>query len=53
VFSKFNGLIYLIDTGMSRGANSGRGALLKVHQQAGKVVTTVIYVDGKTERLGP
>ena len=53
VFSKFNGLIYLIDTGMSRGANSGRGALLKVHQQAEQVTTTVIYADGKTASLEP
>ena len=32
MYQKFDGLIFLIDTGMSRGVNSGRGAASKNHR---------------------
>jgi hypothetical protein len=47
VYCKFNGLIFLLDTGMSRGQVSGREALLRVRQQLGHAVVSVVYVDGE------
>jgi len=47
MFTKFAGLVFMIDTGMSRGVDSGRGAVLWIRQ--GKA--TAVYADGKTEVL--
>ena len=47
MFSKFNGLVFMIDTGMSRGVDRGRGAVL--HISDGKA--TAVYADGKTALL--
>ena len=48
MFQKFDGLVFMIDTGMSRGQDSGRAALLKIH---GGTEATAIYADGQTRKL--
>jgi arylsulfatase A-like enzyme len=45
IFQKFDGEVFMIDTGMSRGANAGPAALLRIH--AGSEATAV-YADGHT-----
>lgn len=47
LYSKFNGLIFLIDTGMSRGQASGRGVLLRVRRELGSATVSGVYVDGE------
>jgi hypothetical protein len=52
VFQKFNGLVFLIDTGMSRGVSGGRGALL--HISNGSVHgASAVYADGTISVLVP
>jgi hypothetical protein len=55
MFTEFDGLIFFIDTGMSRGVDGGRGAVLHVQQidDAGKLKVTAVYADGKTESMLP
>jgi Calcineurin-like phosphoesterase len=48
VYGKYDGLIFLIDTGMSRGAAGGRGALLHIEPGDPHPVVTAVYADGKT-----
>jgi hypothetical protein len=50
MYQRFDGLVFLIDTGMSRGVASGRGALLHV---TGDSVhgATAVYADGTTRVL--
>jgi hypothetical protein len=48
MFTSFNGLLFMIDTGMSRGVDSGRGALLRIRQGN---TATAVYADGKTAVL--
>jgi arylsulfatase A-like enzyme len=48
LFQKFDGEVFMIDTGMSRGADSGRGALLLIHNDS---EPTAVYADGKTGTL--
>lgn len=50
MYQKFDGLVFLIDTGMSRGVASGRGALLKISNGSVHGVAAV-YADGTTETL--
>ncbi len=47
MFTKFEGLVFLIDTGMSRGVSGGRGAILRISH--GKA--TAVYADRKTALL--
>jgi hypothetical protein len=51
-FQKFGGLVFLIDTGMSRGVQSGRGALLKVSNGSAHGASA-IYADGTVQTLVP
>jgi hypothetical protein len=51
MFSRYDGLFFMIDTGMSRGVNNGRGALLQIHTTANHVVAAAVYGDGKTKLL--
>jgi hypothetical protein len=45
-------LVFLIDTGMSRGVQSGRGALLKVSNGSAHGASA-IYADGTVQTLVP
>ena len=47
MFQRF-GLLFLIDTGMSRGVDSGRGAVLHISQGS---KATAVYADGMTAVL--
>lgn len=53
IFTKFGGLFFMTDTGMSRGANSGRGGLLKIQEDANHIAATAIYSDGKSVSIFP
>ncbi|MDB5303949.1 MAG: putative serine/threonine phosphatase [Phycisphaerales bacterium] len=48
VYAKYDGLVFLIDTGMSRGAAGGRGALLHIEPGDPRPTATAVYADGKT-----
>jgi hypothetical protein len=48
MYCKYDGLVFLIDTGMSRGAAGGRGALLHVEPVASHPTATALYADGKS-----
>jgi Calcineurin-like phosphoesterase len=50
MYQKFNGLVFLIDTGMSRGVAGGRGALLHITDDSVHGATAV-YADGTTRTL--
>jgi hypothetical protein len=50
MYQKYDGLVFLIDTGMSRGVSSGRGALL--HITEGSVHgASAVYADDTTRTL--
>jgi diadenosine tetraphosphatase ApaH/serine/threonine PP2A family protein phosphatase len=51
IFTKFDGLVFMIDTGMSRGVDSGVGTLLKIHQADGASSVTTINSEGKSQPL--
>jgi hypothetical protein len=51
VFVHYNGLLFMIDTGMSRGAEDGRSALLRIHTTPQHVSAIAVYADGKTRVL--
>jgi len=52
MYQKFDGLVFLIDTGMSRGVAGGRGALLRISNGSAHGATAV-YADGTTQTLVP
>ena len=52
MYEKFDGLVFLIDTGMSRGVASGRGALLRISNGSAHGAAAV-YADGTTATLVP
>jgi hypothetical protein len=53
MFTKFDGLVYTIDTGMSRGVAGGRGAVLHIHTKdaTDDPTVTAVYMDGKEEAV--
>jgi len=51
IFGKFDGLIFMIDTGMSRGVDSSSGAILKIHQTDGALTVTTVSSEGKSQPL--
>ena len=51
MIQKFNGLVFLIDTGMSRGVDSGRAALLHIHEGNKHTVASAEYADGAVDEL--
>ena len=53
IIAKFGGLFFMIDTGMSRGANSGSGALLKIHLETDHFTAGAIHTDGKVVPVFP
>jgi hypothetical protein len=50
MYARYNGLVFLIDTGMSRGVNSGRGAVLHI-TPGGHPTVVAIYADGEKTGL--
>jgi hypothetical protein len=52
VYAKFDGLIFLIDVGMSRQIDRSKGAVLHIHKGDEKKVT-VLFPDGSEEKLWP
>jgi hypothetical protein len=46
MYGKYNGLVFMIDTGMSRGVQSGRGALLLIEPLKSHPTATALYADG-------
>jgi hypothetical protein len=52
VYQKFNGLIILIDVGMSRQIDRSKGALLHIHK-SDEAKATILFPDGSEEKLWP
>jgi hypothetical protein len=53
LFQNFDGLVFLIDVGMSRGVDDSKGALLHIHRDGDSETATAIYRDDGTKRLWP
>jgi hypothetical protein len=53
IFCGFGGMVFLIDTGMSRGVDGGPAALLKIHHDADRVSATAVFATGVTTTLWP
>lgn len=49
LFDNFGGLVFLIDTGMSRGVDYSKGALLRIENET----ATAIFADGSQEQMWP
>lgn len=53
MFDNFNGLVFLIDMGMSRGVDYSKGALLRIQREGGAETATAVFADGSQEQLWP
>ena len=53
MFENFNGLVVLIDVGMSRGVDYSKGALLRIARDGGNESATVLFAEGSQQRLWP
>lgn len=53
IFTIYGGMVFLIDTGMSQGVNSGRGALLKIHREGDQVSASAVYSVSGSSTLWP
>ena len=53
MFTKFDGLVFLIDTGMSRAVGHSKGALLRIEQEGGRETATAVFANGTQTRLWP
>jgi hypothetical protein len=51
MYCKYDGLVFLIDTGMSRGVQDGRGAVLRIESQEKSLRADAIYIDGSSKLL--
>jgi len=51
MFTKFDGLIFMIDTGMSRGVDNGPPAILKIQQTPNANTAYLITASGKSQLL--
>ncbi|MBV8780987.1 MAG: metallophosphoesterase [Phycisphaerae bacterium] len=51
MMQKYDGLVFFIDTGMSRGVNSGRGAVLAIHNGEKHMSVSAEFADGRSELL--
>jgi hypothetical protein len=51
MFANFNGLFFIIDTGMSRGVDSGLGAVLQIDGIGTQPVATALYANGSSQVL--
>ncbi len=53
MFENFEGLVFLIDMGMSRGVDYSKGALLRIERGSGGETATAVFADGTQKRLWP
>ncbi|HYI10891.1 MAG TPA: metallophosphoesterase [Thermoanaerobaculia bacterium] len=53
MFQNFTGLVFLIDTGMSRGVDYSKGALLRIDRRDGAETATAVFPDGTQKQLWP
>jgi hypothetical protein len=53
MFEHFDGLVFLIDMGMSRGVDYSKGALLRIERTAGGETATEVLPDGSSKKLWP
>jgi hypothetical protein len=53
MFDNFNGLVFLMDMGMSRGVDYSKGALLRIQGEGAAETATAIFADGSQEQLWP
>lgn len=53
LFQNFDGLVFLIDTGMSRGVDYSQGALLRIESTGGQQKATAVFADGTERQVWP
>jgi Calcineurin-like phosphoesterase len=53
MFEHFDGLVFLIDMGMSRGVDYSKGALLRIERTASGETATEVLADGSVQKLWP
>jgi hypothetical protein len=53
IFDNFNGLVFLMDMGMSRGVNDSKGALLSIQGQGAGETATAVFADGSQIHVWP
>jgi hypothetical protein len=53
LFQNFDGLVFLIDTGMSRGVDYSKGALLRIEGAGGQQKATAVFADGTEKQVWP
>jgi hypothetical protein len=53
MFDNFDGLVFLIDMGMSRGVDYSKGALLRIQRDGTNETATAVFADGSREQLWP
>lgn len=53
MFDNFDGLVFLIDMGMSRGVDYSKGALLRIEGTGSGETATAVFADGSQEQLWP
>ncbi len=54
MFDNFDGLVFLIDMGMSRGVDYSKGALLRIERHGSiRETATAVFTDGSQEQLWP
>lgn len=53
MFEHFDGLVFLIDMGMSRGVDYSKGALLRIERNGTRETATAVFSDGSAKQLWP
>lgn len=53
MFDNFDGLVFLIDMGMSRGVDYSKGALLRIERAGSGETATALFADGTQAQLWP
>jgi Calcineurin-like phosphoesterase len=53
MFDNFDGLVFLIDMGMSRGVGYSKGGLLRIERTATNEIATAVFADGSQQQLWP
>lgn len=53
MFENFNGLVFLIDMGMSHGVDYSKGALLRIERDGNREAATAVFPDGSQQKLWP
>lgn len=53
MFENFDGLVFLIDMGMSHGVNYSKGALMRIERDGNSETATAIFPDGTTKQVWP